>query len=143
MKNQQSATLPVAVPTLRSSSTIRKITLAAALLAAGLVFSANGVSQADVKFSKPVIMLTGTVHSEQTGKVESVKVSIRSAEDKDLEITSSVSNSESGKYLVILASNTKYLVRLQSATGVIKEETIQTPKLSDATIQMNKDFTVK
>jgi hypothetical protein len=142
MKNQVPATLSVALPALLSKSTFNKITLAAAFLAAGLVFSA-GVSHGDVKFSKPVIMLKGIVHGEQTGKVHSVKVSIRSTENTDLEITSSVSNSESGKYLVILAPNTKYLVRLQSAAGVIKEETIQTPTVSENTVQMDKDFTIK
>jgi len=143
MKKQIPATLSVALPTLHLKSIIRKFSLAAAALAAGLVFSANGVSQADVKFSKPVVLLKGTVHSAETGKVQSVKVSIRSFADKDQEITSSVSNSLSGNYLVVLASNTKYLVRLQSAAGVIKEETIQTPRLNDVTIQMNKDFTIR
>ena len=143
MKNHIPAAVSVAVSTLRSSSAFRKITLAAALLATGFVFSVAGVSHGDVRFSKPVVMLKGTVHSAETGKVQSVKVSIRSIKDKDEEITSSVSNSISGNYLVILASNTKYLVRLQTAAGVIKEETIQTPRLNDATIQINKDFTIK
>jgi hypothetical protein len=143
MKNQIPATLSVALQTLRSGPAIRKITLAAALLAAGFIFSFAGVSHSDVRFSKPVIMLRGTVHSAETGKVQSVKVSIRSAENTDEEITSSVSNSLSGNYLVILAPNTKYLVRLQNATGVIKEESIQTPGVTTSTIQVNKDFTVK
>ncbi len=142
MKNQIPATLSVALPAFSSRPTFRKITFAAAVLAVGLVFSFAGVSHGDVKFSKPVVMLKGTVYSAETGKVQSVKVSIRSAVNNDEEITSSVSNSESGNYLVILASNTKYLVRLQGAAGVIKEETIQTPRLGDMTLQMNKDFTI-
>ena len=144
MKNHKPATLPVALTALRSGSAFSKITLAVAALAVGLVFSVAEVSHGDVKFSKPVIMLTGTVHSEQTGKVESVKVSIRSAEDKDMEITSSVSNSESGKYLVILAPNTKYFVHLQSPAGVITEdEMIRTPRVNENTVSITKDFTVK
>jgi len=140
MINKIPATLSVALPKLRRKSIISKITLAAAL-AAGLVFG-TGVSHGDVKFSKPVILLQGTVHAEQTGKVYSVKVSIRSTENADQEITSSVSNSETGKYLVILAPNTKYLVRLQNAAGVMKEVSIQTPAVTNATVQVNKDFTV-
>ncbi|MFI5263376.1 MAG: hypothetical protein ACHQM6_02545 [Candidatus Kapaibacterium sp.] len=140
MKNQIPATLSVALPT---GSTLRKITLVASLIAIVFVFSFAGVSHSDVKFSKPVVMLKGTVYAEQTGKVYSVKVSIRSSENTDQEITSSVSNSETGNYLVILAPNTKYLVRLQNAAGVIKEESILTPTVTTSTIQVNKDFTVK
>jgi hypothetical protein len=141
MKNLIPATLSVALIKLYPRSTITKITLAA-VLAAGIVFS-TGVSHGDVKFSKPVVMLTGTVHAVESGKVISVKVSIRSTDNRDEEITSSVSNSESGKYLVILAPNKQYLVRLQNAAGVMKEETIRTPRLNDMTIKIERDFAVK
>lgn len=143
MKNQIPATSPVALPKLYMRSIIKKITLAAAALAVGSMFTIAGVSHGDVKFSKPVVLLKGTIHAEQTGKVHSVKVSIRSAENKDMEITSSVSNSVSGNYLVVLAPNKKYIVRLESPGIVAKEETIRTPRLNDMTIEMKKDFTVK
>ncbi|MDP4220930.1 MAG: hypothetical protein Q8916_11160 [Bacteroidota bacterium] len=143
MKNNIPATLSVALPQLQSKSLSTKITLAAAFMVAGLFFTFAGVSQAEVKFSKPVVLLRGTVHSEQTGRVHSVKVSIRSAENRDQEITSSVSNSVSGNYLVVLAPNTKYVVRLESRGVVTKEEMIQTPPVDENTIRMNKDFTVK
>jgi len=122
------------------NSIIKKVTAAAVV--AGLLFTAAGVTHSDVKFSKPVVVLSGTVHSE-AGKVLSVKVSVRSSANTNEEITSSVSNSESGKYLVILASNTTYLVRLQNETGAIQEETIRTPALAQNTVEVNKDFTVK
>ena len=141
MKNQLLAALSVAHSALKSKSLIKKISVAIAILAFGLMFTVAGVSHSDVKFSKPVVMMRGIVHSEN-GQVQSVKVSIRSKENTDQEITSSVSNSESGNYLVILGSNTKYLVRLQNAAGVIKEETILTPVLTQNTIVMNKDFTI-
>jgi hypothetical protein len=137
MKNQTPATLSVALPRLRY------ISLAALSLAVGLIFTFADVSHSDVKFSKPVVMLRGTVHSAETGKVQSVKVSIRSVVNADEEITSSVSNSESGNYLVILGSNKEYLVRLQNDAGVIKEETIRTPVLGENTVVVNKDFTIK
>jgi hypothetical protein len=122
-------------------SIVKKMIAVAASLA--LIFTVAGVSHSDVKFSKPVVLLRGTVQSAETGKVVSVKVSIRSAENVNEEITSSTSNSESGKYLVILASNTKYLVRLQNDVGVIKEETIRTPVLTENTVEVNKNFTIK
>jgi len=124
-------------------SIVKKITISAAILTAGLTFTFAEVSHGDVKFSKPVVVLKGTVHSAETGKVMSVKISVRSAENTNEEITSSVSNSESGNYLVILSSNTNYVVRLQNPEGVMKEETIRTPVLAGNTIEVNKDFTIK
>jgi len=143
MKTSISATSSVVLSKFRSRSTVKKISFAAAVLAAGLLFGFAETSHSDVRFSKPVVMLTGTVHSLESGKVISVKVSIRSTENKDEEITSSVSNSESGKYLVILAPNKKYLVRLQNAAGVIKEEEIRTPRLNDQTVKIEKNFSVR
>jgi hypothetical protein len=142
MKNQLLAALSVAQNILHSKSLIKKISAAIVILAVGFMFTVAGVSHSDVRFSKPVVMMRGTIHSE-SGQVQSVKVSIRSTENPDEEITSSVSNSESGHYLVILGSYTKYVVRLQNAAGVIKEETIVTPVLTQSTVVMNKDFTIK
>ena len=107
----------------------------------GLVIGLMGESQAQAQFSKAVVMLKGVVRSEQSGKAHSVKVSVRAAGDKALEITASTSNSQSGGYLVILQANKKYWVHLEGADIITKDEMIETPAASK-TIQMNKDFSV-
>ena len=100
-----------------------------------------GTTGAQAQFSKAVVVLKGTVRSEQTGKVHSVKVSVRAAGDKAIEITSSKSNSESGNYLVILQPNKKYWVHLEGEDILTKDELIETPSVIK-TEQMNKDFAV-
>ncbi len=107
----------------------------------GLSFSLIGQSQAMAQFSKAVVMLKGVVRSEQSGKAHSVKVSVRAAGDKAVEITASTSNSESGSYLVILQANKKYWVHLEGADIITKDEMIETP-VATKTVQMNKDFSV-
>jgi hypothetical protein len=106
-----------------------------------LGFTFIGGMEAKAQFSKAVVMMRGVVRSEQTGKVHSVKVSVRAAGDKALEITSSRSNSESGNYLVLLQPNKKYWVHLESDDIVTKDELIETPAAA-STIKMEKDFTV-
>jgi hypothetical protein len=73
--------------------------------------------------------------------VHSVKVSVRAAGDKALEITASTSNSESGSYLVILQANKKYWVHLEGEDIITKDVLIETP-LASKTVQMDKDFAV-
>ena|SRR5437588_9352087 len=99
-------------------------------------------TSAHAQFSKPVIVLKGTVRAAQTGKAQPVKISIRSAKQKDLEISNSQSNSLTGNYLVILQPKTKYLVRLESTDVIAKEELIETPAVTDATIEITKNFII-
>lgn len=113
----------------------------AAIAIIGLVFNFMGTQQAEAQFSKAVVVLKGIVRSEQSGKAHSVKVSVRAAGDKALEITNSKSNSESGAYLIVLQANKKYWVHLEGDDIIAKDELIETPAAS-ATVQMPKDFTV-
>ncbi|MEP7234528.1 MAG: hypothetical protein ABI778_04455 [Ignavibacteriota bacterium] len=139
MKNHISATYPVAVSTIRTKINLKTISIWAAALAIGLI-STTGILRAELKFSKPVVMLKGKIQAEETGKAHSARVSIRTAEKPEEEIASSVSNSESGKYLVVLAPNTKYVVRVLSRGKITKEEVIETPIAKENTLQMTKDF---
>jgi len=113
----------------------------AAIAIIGLVFSFMSSEQANAQFSKAVVVLKGNVRSEQSGKAHSVKVSVRAAGDKALEITNSKSNSESGAYLVVLQANKKYWVHLEGEDIIAKDVLIETPTASQ-TVQMIKDFDV-
>jgi hypothetical protein len=104
-------------------------------------FAILGTSGANAQFSKAVVLLKGNVHSEQTGKAHSVKVSVRAAGDKAVEITSSTSNSENGNYLVILQPGKKYWVHLEGQDILTKDELIETPSVLH-TEQLKKDFAV-
>jgi hypothetical protein len=106
-----------------------------------LGLSVIGGSQAKAQFSKAVVMLKGVVRNEQNGKAHSVKVSVRAAGDKALEITSSRSNSETGNYLVVLQANKKYWVHLEGDDIVTKDELIETPAAA-VTTKLEKDFNV-
>jgi hypothetical protein len=103
------------------------------------LFFAN--SSASAQFSKAVVMLKGVVRNQESGKAHSVKVSVRAAGDRALEITNSRSNSESGTYLVLLQPSKKYWVHLEGDDIITKDELIETPA-SSKTVQMEKDFTV-
>jgi hypothetical protein len=98
-------------------------------------------TQAKAQFSKAVVVLKGIVRNEQTGKAHSVKVSVRAAGDKAIELTSSRSNSETGSYLVVLQANKKYWVHLEGTDILTKDELIETPSAAK-TVQMEKDFAV-
>lgn len=115
-----------------------KVTIIAIM---GVIFTLFGADQAQAQFSKAVVVLKGIVRNQQNGKVHSVKVSVRAAGDKALEITNSKSNSESGAYLVVLQANKKYWVHLEGDDILTKDELIETPAASK-TVQMNKDFAV-
>ncbi|MEP7235192.1 MAG: hypothetical protein ABI778_07840 [Ignavibacteriota bacterium] len=106
-----------------------------------LMISAFCFSQAEAQFSKAVVVLKGVVRTEETNKPHSVKVSVRAAGDKAVEITASTSNSESGSYLVVLQSGKKYWVHLEGEDIITKDELIETP-VATKTEQMVKDFSV-
>ncbi len=120
---------------------MRKFTKIAAIAIVGLVFSLSGSNSAQAQFSKAVVVLKGVVRNQETGKAHSVKVSVRAAGDRALEITNSKSNSESGSYLVVLQTNKKYWVHLEGDDIITKDELIETPAASK-TVQMDKDFAV-
>ena len=120
---------------------MRKFTKIAAIAILGLVSSLMGSNSAQAQFSKAVVVLKGVVRNQETGKAHSVKVSVRAAGDRALEITNSKSNSESGSYLVVLQANKKYWVHLEGDDIITKDELIETPAASK-TVQMDKDFAV-
>ena len=124
---------------IKSNSIIRKINVAFASI---LLCSCIGVLQAHAQFSKPVVMLKGTVRAEESGKPYPVKISIRSGDNKAVEITSSQSNSISGNFLVVLQPKKKYWIVLECPGAITKDELIETPDVRDNTVQMKKDFTV-
>lgn len=111
------------------------LTLVGALIVS--VFAGSASAQ----FNKAVVLLRGTVRAEQTGKACAVRVSVREAGNKALEITGSNANSESGTYLVVLKPATKYWVHLEGDNIVTKDEAVQTPACSK-TEQLDKNFTV-
>jgi hypothetical protein len=112
--------------------------------AAILVIAANALftTSANAQFSKPVVLLQGTVRSEETAKPTSVNVSVRSASDSSLEIAKSHSNSETGKYAVVLMPGKSYWVHLESDTTRTSDVLVTTPA-SDHTQKMEHDFTVE
>ncbi|HYM20034.1 MAG TPA: hypothetical protein VEW28_03410 [Candidatus Kapabacteria bacterium] len=105
-----------------------------------MFFCAN-VNTANAQFSKAVVMLKGTIRTEQTGKAHSVKVSVREIGDKALEVTASRSNSESGNYLVVLKPGKKYWVHLEGDDIVTKDELVETPAV-EKTEYIVRDFNV-
>src|SRR5438045_904956 len=106
-----------------------------------MAFSFTSANMAHAQFSKSVVLLKGSIHTDQTGKPYSVRVSVRSEDDKNTEITGSKSNSETGNYLVVLQANKKYWIHLEGADIATEDELIETPA-TDSTISMKKDFTV-
>jgi hypothetical protein len=120
---------------------MKKVTKTAVFTIVGLVFSFMVSTSANAQFSKAVVVLKGVIRNQATGKAHSVKVSVRAAGDRALEITNSKSNSESGSYLVILQANKKYWVHLEGDDIITKDVMIETPSVSK-TVQMDKDFAV-
>ena len=120
---------------------MRKFTKIAAIAILGLISSLIGSNSAQAQFSKAVVVLKGVVRNQETGKAHSVKVSVRAAGDRALEITNSKSNSVSGSYLVVLQANKKYWVHLEGEDILTKDELIETPAAT-STVQMDKDFAV-
>ncbi len=98
------------------------------------------VSSVQAQFSKSVIILKGVVKTD-SGKPHSVRVSVRTIGDTAVEITSSISNKNDGRYLVILKSSKKYWIHFENDDIISKDELIETPD-SKETTQINKDFNV-
>ncbi len=120
-------------------STTIKIVSSVALAAIFLISNPNaGLSQS---FSRAVVVMSGIVHSDESGKPTSVKVSIREVGDTAREITCSTSNRETGKYLVVLQPGRKYWVHLEGDSILTKDELIETPAVQQ-TQQLKQDFSV-
>jgi hypothetical protein len=100
-----------------------------------------GFNTASAQFSKPVVMLQGTVQDIRTEAPVSVNVSIREAGNVALELTASRSNSESGKYLVVLKPNTKYWVHIEGEGIEAFDELIETPSVTK-TQTITKNFLI-
>ncbi len=96
---------------------------------------------AHAQFSHAVVVMTGTVISEENAKPTSVKVSIREAGDTAREITRSTSNSQTGKYLVVLQPGKKYWVHLEGDSILTQDVLVSTPPV-DHTEKLTQDFTV-
>lgn len=117
----------------------RTATVAAFVTFVNVLFITNASAQ----FSKPVVVLKGIVRSEETSKPTSVKVSIRVVGDTAREITSSTSNSETGKYLVVLQPGKSYWVHLEGDSILTKDVLIDTPQRIESTQQIVQDFSVE
>jgi hypothetical protein len=111
------------------------------MLASAFVLSLAISGNARAQFSKPVVILKGTVRAEETSKPTSVKVSVRVVGDTAREITSSTSNSETGRYLVVLKPGKSYWVHLEGDSVLTKDVMVTTPD-SDKPTQIEQDFTV-
>jgi hypothetical protein len=111
------------------------------LMLIGAMVVSVSVGSASAQFNKAVVLLRGTVRAEQTGKACPVRVSVREAGNKALEITGSNANSDNGTYLVVLKPGTKYWVHLEGDNIVTKDEMVETP-LCAKTEQLDKNFTV-
>jgi hypothetical protein len=127
------------IHTLKLKSSSFKIAGFFALAAISSLFAPN-VSRSQT-FSRAVVVMSGVVHSDETGKPTSVKVSIREAGDTAREITCSTSNKETGKYLVVLQPGKKYWVHLEGDSILAKDELIDTPVVQQ-TQQLKRDFSV-
>ncbi len=115
-----------------------KIASAAALFAIASIFT---VAPAAAQFSKTVVVMKGVVRSEETGRPTSVKVSIRVVGDTAREMTSSTSNSETGKYLVVLKPGKSYWVHLESDSILTQDVLVTTPQV-ETSQQVIRDFSV-
>ena len=125
--------------TLKLKSFSFKIAGVAALAAISLLVAPRaGQSQT---FSRAVVVMSGIVHSDESGKPTSVKVSVREIGDTAREITQSTSNKETGKYLVVLQPGKKYWVHLEGDSILTKDELIDTPMVQQ-TQQLKRDFSV-
>ena len=103
-----------------------------------VIISANLRAQT---FSHAVVIMTGTVRSDETARPTSVQVSIREVGDTAREITRSTSNRATGKYLVILQPAKEYWVHLEGDSILTKDVLISTPPVTQ-TQELNRDFTV-
>ncbi len=98
------------------------------------------------QFSQAVIVLKGTVHTEEgsslvASKPIAVKVSVRAVGDTATGITRSRSNFETGKYLVVLKPGKKYWFHFEGDNIVTKDTMVITPD-AQQTLQVSEDVTV-
>jgi hypothetical protein len=139
--NRQSLPLNNSIIPLFSKMKFSLTTIAGvAALTAMFSFMSPNVGQSQT-FSRAVVVMSGTVHSDETGKPTSVKVSIREVGDTAREITQSTSNKETGKYLVVLQPGKRYWVHLEGDSILTKDEMIDTP-IVQQTQQLKRDFSV-
>jgi hypothetical protein len=97
--------------------------------------------QAQAQFAQAVVVMKGSVLTEEARRPISVKVSVRVAGDTAQEITSSYSNSESGKYLVVLKPGKKYWFHLEADSILTKDVLVETPA-ADRSAQIVQDIIV-
>lgn len=97
--------------------------------------------QAQAQFAQAVVVMKGAVLTEEAHRPISVKVSVRVAGDTAQEITSSFSNSESGKYLVVLKPGKKYWFHLEADSILTKDVLVETPS-TDRSAQIVQDLIV-
>jgi hypothetical protein len=112
----------------------------ASLVLVAVVTLSVGATASHAQFSSAVVLLKGTVRSDN-GTPVSVKVSVRNLADTAVEVTSSNSNASSGTYLVVLKPGNKYAVRVEGSSSQPTVAVIETPS-TNRTMQMNQDFTV-
>lgn len=112
----------------------------AAFLAAVATFITPAASNAQT-FSRAVVLMSGIVRSDESAKPTSVKVSVREVGDTAREITCSTSNSQTGKYLVVLQPGKKYWMHLEGDSILTKDILVETPQ-SSQTQQLKRDFSV-
>lgn len=93
------------------------------------------------QFSHAVVVMKGTVRAEDNARPTSVRVSVRPAGDTGSELTSSISNKSTGKYLVVLKPGKSYWFHLEGDSIMTKDILVTTPP-GDRTQQLEQDFTV-
>ena len=124
------------------TTTMKKTLYAAAVfMLTACATIAVPTKNATAQFSKPVVVLKGIVRNEETSRPTSVKVSVRVVGDTAREITSSTSNSETGRYLVVLQPGKSYWIHLEGDSILTKDILITTPNV-DNTTQITQDLTV-
>jgi hypothetical protein len=122
-----------------SKLNVRKVRKGIAAIAAMVMMVVAG--QAQAQFAHAVVVMKGAVLTEEAHRPISVKVSVRVAGDTASEITSSLSNKESGKYLVVLKPGHKYWFHLEGDSILTKDVLIETPT-TDASAQIVQDIIV-
>ncbi len=101
------------------------------------LFAGNSQAQ----FSQTVVVMKGTILTDDAGRTVDVKLSVRAAGDTASEITASRANSATGKYLVVLKPGKKYWIHLEGAKILSKDTLIEVPN-ADHSTQIVRDFTV-
>jgi hypothetical protein len=105
-----------------------------------MLFALTG-NNSHAQVAHAVVVLKGTVRSEDNAKPTSVRVSVRIVGDTAREITSSTSNKETGRYLVVLKPGKSYWVHLEGDSILTKDILITTPA-GETTQLIEQDFTV-